>query len=296
MTARAWAELILLALIWGGSFFSIAIALREIGFFTTVAHRVLWAALLLWLVVLWRRLPVPRSAGLWGAFLVMGLLNNVLPFTLMAWGQLHIESGLTAILNATTAIFGALLAAVFFADERLSRRKLAGIALGFAGVTMTIGWQALLALDLRSLGQLAVLGGTLSYALAAVWARKRMSGLPPIVAAAGMLTGSTLIMLPLATFIEGPPQLALMPGTWAAVLYFAIIATAFAYLLYYRVLAMAGSANLMLVTLLIPPTAIALGAVFLDERLSPTALPGFGLIALGLMIIDGRILRVLRLN
>ena len=291
ITSRAWGELLLLSLIWGGSFFSIAIALREIGFFTTVAHRVFWAALLLWLVVWIKRQPIPRDAGIWGAFLVMGMLNNVLPFSLMAWGQLHIESGLTAILNAATAIFGALFAALFFADEKLTPRKLAGIGAGFAGVILIIGWQALMAFNLQSLGQLAVIAGTVSYACAAVWGRKTLSGLPPIVAAAGMLTGSSLIMIPLAIAVEGMPRFALAPQTFAAIGYFAIVATAFAYLLYYRVLAMAGSANLMLVTLLIPPTAIVLGALFLDEVLSPTTYAGFGLIALGLIILDGRIFR-----
>lgn len=291
ITSRAWGELLLLSLIWGGSFFSIAIALREIGFFTTVAHRVFWAALLLWLVVWIKRQPIPRDAGIWGAFLVMGMLNNVLPFSLMAWGQLHIESGLTAILNAATAIFGALFAALFFADEKLTPRKLAGIGAGFAGVILIIGWQALMAFDLQSLGQLAVIAGTVSYACAAVWARKTLGGLPPTVAAAGMLTGSSLIMIPLAIAVEGMPRFALAPQTFAAIGYFAIVATAFAYLLYYRVLAMAGSANLMLVTLLIPPTAIVLGALFLDEVLSPTTYAGFGLIALGLIILDGRIFR-----
>lgn len=292
ITSRAWGELLLLALIWGGSFFSIAIALREIGFFTTVAHRVFWAAVLLWVFVWIKRQPLPRGWGIWSAFLVMGLLNNVLPFSLMAWGQLHIESGLTAILNAATAIFGALFAALFFADEKLTPRKLAGIGFGFSGVILIIGWHALMEFNLQSLGQLAVIAGTISYACAAVWARKTLTGLAPSVAAAGMLTGSSLIMIPLAIAIEGIPSLALAPQTIAAIGYFAIIATAFAYLLYYRVLAMAGSANLMLVTLLIPPTAILLGALFLDESLSQSTYAGFALIAVGLIILDGRIFKL----
>ncbi|MEM9011258.1 MAG: DMT family transporter [Pseudomonadota bacterium] len=291
ISGRAWAELMLLALIWGGSFFSIAIALREVPVFTSVAHRVFWAALVLWLVVLARGYPLPRDPRVWAAFFVMGLLNNVLPFSLMAWGQTHIESGLTSILNAATAIFGALVAALFLADERLTLRKVTGICLGFAGVVVAIGAEALADLDIRSLAQIAVIGGTISYAFASVWARLRLGGLRPEVAAAGMLSGSSLVMLPLATLVDGPPSLALAPGTWLAIGYYAVVATAGAYLLYYRVLAMAGAANLMLVTLLIPPTAILLGAAFLAERLSVSAFLGLLLIGAGLLVIDGRILR-----
>lgn len=291
---RAWAELALLALLWGGSFLSVRIALDEIGPLTSVLHRCFWAMLVLWGVVAWRRLPLPRSLRIWGAFLVMGALNNVIPFGLMAWGQLYIESGLTSIFNAATAIWGALIAALVFADERLTRRKLAGVGLGFAGVALAIGLDNLTRIDLRSLAQLAVIGGTLSYALASCWARFSLSGLSPQVAAAGMLTGSTVIMIPLTLMTEGVPTLVLQPATIAAIAYYALAATALAYLLYYRVLAMVGSGNLMLVTLLIPPVAIALGAWVRDETLSSNALMGFGLLALGMVVLDGRLLRRLR--
>ncbi|MDX8352024.1 DMT family transporter [Cognatiyoonia sp. IB215182] len=294
ISPRAWAELVLLAFIWGGSFLSIRIALNELGFLTSVAHRTGWAMLILWAYVLFRRLPIPKDPGIWGAFLVMGLLNNVIPFSLMAWGQLHIETGLTSILNAATAIFGVIAAAIFLADERLTLRKAVGVSLGFLGVATAIGLSALLQFDIRSLGQLAVIGGTISYALAGVWARKTLGGLPPQVAAAGMLTGSSLITIPAAWIIEGPFSLALAPQTWAAVAYYAIIATAVAYLLYYRVLAMAGSGNLMLVTLLVAPVAIVLGALVLGEALPLRAYAGFALLALGLIIIDGRLLQAVQ--
>jgi len=294
ISQRAWTELILLAFIWGGSFLSIRIALNELGFLTSVAHRTGWAMLILWAYVLLRRLPIPKAPRIWGAFLVMGLLNNVIPFSLMAWGQLHIETGLTSILNAATAIFGVIAAAIFLADERLTLRKAMGVSLGFLGVATAIGLSALLQFDIRSLGQLAVIGGTISYALAGVWARKTLGDLSPQVAAAGMLTGSSLITIPVAWIIEGPFSLALAPETWAAVAYYAIIATAVAYLLYYRVLAMAGSGNLMLVTLLVAPVAIVLGAIVLGEALPLRAYAGFALLALGLVIIDGRLLQAVQ--
>lgn len=284
----AWGLLALLGVIWGGSFLSIRIALDEVGVFTSVAHRTGWAMCLLWFYVALRRLPVPKDPRIWFGFFVMGLLNNAIPFSLMAWGQLTIETGLTSILNASTAIFGVLLAACFFADERLSARKLAGVTLGFLGVATAIGLEHLMSFDLRSLAQLAIVAGTISYAFAGIWARKRLAGLSPEVAAAGMLTGSTLIMLPMAWVLEGPITLALTPLTWASIAYYVVIATAFAYLLYYRILAIAGSGNLMLVTLLVPPVAILLGALVLGEALHTRAYMGFGILALGLIILDGR--------
>ena len=286
ISPRAWIDLLLLGLLWGGSFVAIRIALDEVGPLTSVLHRVGWAMLALWLVVWFRRLPLPRTLGVWGAFLVMGLLNNVIPFGLMSWGQLYIEAGLTSILNAATAIFGVIMAAIFFVDERLTPRKVIGVTLGFLGVATAIGLENFRQFDLRSLGQIAVIGGALSYAFAAVWARKALSGQPPQVAAAGMLTGSTVIMLPLAWWFEGPLSLDLQGRTVLAIGYYSLFATAIAYLLYYRILAAAGSANLMLVTLLIPPVSILLGALILNEALPPAAYGGFALLAVGLLVLD----------
>lgn len=290
LTTRVWIELCLLALIWGGSFLAIRTALDEVGFLSSVTHRVLWPALVLWLVVWLRRLPIPKSPKLWAAFFVMGFLNNVLPFSLMAWGQLHIETGLTAILNAAAAIWGVLIAALVFADERLTVRRLIGVLVGFAGVATTVGLASIAALDLRSLAQLAVIAGTVSYALAGCWARARLSDVSPLVSAAGMLTGSALMVAPTAFMIEGPLPLSLELRTWGAIGYYALVATALAYVLYYRILAAAGAGNLLLVTLMIPPIAILLGAWALDEALGPSAYLGFALLAAGLLILDGRIL------
>lgn len=294
MSTRAWAELVLLSSIWGAVFFAVAIALREIGPVTAVLHRVGWAALLLWAVAAARGLKAPRDPRIWGAFLVMGCLNNVIPFTLMSWGQMQIGSGLTSIFNAMTAIFGVLAAALFFADERLTMRRIAGVVLGVAGVAVIKGPERLLAFDPQALGSWAVLAGTVSYALAGVWGKRFLRGQPPLVAAAGMLTGSTVVMVPLTLAVEGPPSLHLSAATWGAIGYYAIAATAGAYLLYYRVLGMAGAGNLLLCTLMIPPVALVLGVAVLGERIEPQAMAGFGLIAAGLLVIDGRVLRIWR--
>lgn len=294
LTGRAWAEMMLLAMIWGGSFLSIRVALDEISPLASVAHRTTWAMLVLWGVIAIMRIPLPRDPKIWFSFLVMGLLNNVIPFTLMAWGQLYIESGLTSILNAFTAVVGVVIASLFFADERISLRKGIGVVLGFFGVAVAIGLENFRTLDLRSMAQLAVIGGTVAYAIAGVWARKRLVGMPPQLAAAGMLTGSTVIMLPLAYFIDGPLSFDLEARTIWAIGYYAIIATAFAYLLYYRVLAMAGSGNLMLVTLLVAPIAITLGAVVLGEKLGTNAYFGFAILTVGLIILDGRVWKAMQ--
>ena len=291
MTTEAWLLLFALALIWGGSFLSVRVALDEIGPLTSVAHRTGWAMVVLWGYVALRGLTIPRAPKVWAALLIMGLLNNVIPFGLMAWGQLYIETGLTSILNAGTAVFGVLVAAIFLTDERLTLRKTIGVTLGFFGVATAVGLDAFLNFDITSLGQLAVIGGTVSYAVAGVWARKFLAGLPPQVAAAGMVTGASLIMIPMAYVVEGPISFDLAPRTWAAIGYYALIATALAYLLYYRVLESAGSGNLMLVTLLVAPVAIVLGAVVLDEDLPLRAYMGFAILTAGLVVLDGRIFK-----
>lgn len=294
ISPRAWLELFLLSAIWGASFLAIRIALDEISFLWVVAHRVGWAALILWIIAILRREALPGSLRLWGACFVMGLLNNVIPFSLMAWGQQHIETGLTSILNATTAIFAVLVAAMVFADERLTARRAFGVGLGFLGVATAVGIASLAAFDLRSASQVAVLAGALSYAFAGAWARRKLSGLSPIVAAAAMLTGSTLMAWPAAWIMDGAPDLSLSTRTWSSIAYYSVAATAVAYLLYYRILAMAGSGNLLLCTLMIPPVAILLGALVLGEALAPRAFLGFAILSVGLLVLDGRIVTRLR--
>lgn len=290
LSTTTWVLIFSLGTIWGAIFLASRIALDEVGPLTIVAHRCFWAALVLWGVVLLGRIPLPRAPRVWVGFLGMGVLNNVIPFGLLNWSQQHIESGLASILNATTAVFGVLVAAVFMADERLTRSKLVGVLIGFAGVATTIGLETLHSFDIRSLAQLAALAATLSYAFAGVWARRMLGALPPVLAAAGMLSASALVSIPAAWLIEAPLTLALAPVTLVALAYSAFAATALAYLLYYQVLARAGSGNLLLVTLLIPPFAMALGALVLQEALPPNALAGFMLLALGLVVIDGRLL------
>lgn len=221
----------------------------------------------------------------------MGGLNNVLPFSLIFWGQIEITGGLAAILNATTPLFTVLLAHFFTRDERITPGRLAGVTLGMAGVVVMVGLDALRGLGLHFLAQIAVLIAALSYAIAGVYGR-RFDGQPPLITAAGMLSASTLMMLPIALVIDqpwsGPP-----PGLtiWAAIIGLAVLSTALAYIIYFRILASAGATNLLLVTFLSPVTAILAGGALLGERLAPEHFLGMALIGLGLAAIDGRPVR-----
>jgi drug/metabolite transporter (DMT)-like permease len=287
----AWAQMALLALIWGGSFLSIKLAVAETGVLSTVAIRTAGAAAVLWAVLLPMGYRIPREGRVWGALFVMGLLNNALPFTLITWGQQSIETGLAAILNASTAVFGVLIASLAFRDERLTPHKLLGVGLGFLGVATAIGLSNVASLDLTSLAQLAVLGASLCYALSGSFARLALGGLSPQVAAAGMLTASAAMMVPLALLREGLPPAHHSAGAWAALGYLAVIATALAYLLFYRIIARVGAGHASLVTLMVAPVSILLGTLLLGEVLPLRAYAGFAILAAGLVILDGRLMR-----
>ncbi len=285
-----------LATVWGGSFFFAEIALREVPPLTVALHRVFWAVPALFLVVLWQGIKIPRSMIAWLSYFVMGALNNAIPFSLIFWGQTEIGSGLASILNSTTAFFSVIVAGVFLIDEALTTRKIIGAMFGIFGVAVIMGVDALVNFDLRNLAQLAIMGAALSYAFAGVWGKRFLSAYPPIMNAFGMLVASTVLMIPVAVLSEGVPVLTLSTEVWASLIAVAILSTAVAYLLYFKILARAGSANLMLVTLLIPPIAVGLSFTFLGERMGNEALVGFGLIAVGLLVTDGRLIDLLRQN
>lgn len=285
--------LLMLAAIWGGSFFFGEIALREVPPLTITLHRIIWAVPILAVIVYLKRVAIPRSKGVWGAYLVMGALNNAIPFSLILWGQTQIESGLAAILNGTTAMFAAVAAGLLLKDEPLTAKKILGAVLGLAGVAFIMGPSALTEFNLTNLAQLAILGATLSYACASVWGKAALAGHPPLMNALGMLIGSTVLMIPIVLVVDGPPNLALSASVWGALLGLATLSTAMAYVLYFAILARAGAANLMLVTLLVPPFAIALGVLFLGERMGPEAWIGFAIIGLGFAVTDGRLLSFL---
>jgi drug/metabolite transporter (DMT)-like permease len=272
MNRSDWATMLALAVIWGGAFLCISVAVQSVPPLTYVWVRLTIAAAGLWLFLAWRGQTAGLPRSIWGAMLVLALLNNIIPFILFGWGQTHIASGLASILNATTPIWGVIVAHVFTSDERLTPRKLAGILLGFGGVALMIGPDLLSSIGNDVLAQLACVTAALLYALAGVWARRfRRQGVTPISVATGQLTVGALVMLPVALTFDRPWEQAFPP-------------------LYFRLIDSAGATNALLVTLLVPPIAILMGWLFLGEVIDPRDFAGMGFIALGLAAIDGRLL------
>ena len=292
MNRSDWLVLLILAAIWGGAFFFIGVAVRHVPPLTYVCLRVTIAAVALWIYVKARgdRIGLPRQV--WGSIFLLAVLNNALPFTLFGWSQTHIASGLASILNATTPIWGVVVAHFLTRDERMSARKVAGVLLGFGGVATMIGPSLLADIGSSALAQLACVTASLSYALAGVWARRfKRLGISPLSVTTGQMTAAAIVMLPMAMIFEQPWTRPMPPvSAWAAITALAIFCTAFGYVLYFKLIDRAGATNAMLVTLLVPPVAILLGGLFLSETLSPQDFLGLGLIALGLAAIDGRLL------
>jgi drug/metabolite transporter (DMT)-like permease len=281
--------LLLLALLWGGSFFFSKIAVGELPPLTVVLCRVALAALALNAIVLLSGRRMPSDARLWGAFALMGLLNNAIPFSLIFWGQTQIASGLASILNATTPLFTVLVAHAATTDEKLTAPRVLGVLAGLAGVAVMIGPGAL-AGGGDTLAKVAVLGAALSYAFAAIWGR-RFRGFPPTITAAGQLSASTLVMTPVVVLADRPWALALpSPRVVWALVALALVSTAAGYIVYFALLARAGATNVLLVTLLIPPSAMVLGSLFLAERIESREIAGLVFIAAGVAAIDGRLL------
>lgn len=291
MGAAEWGMLLGLSVLWGGSFLFNGILVHELPPFTIVTARVALAAIALHIIVRMTGQAMPRDRQAWAAFFGMGFLNNVIPFLLIVWGQTHIASGLASILNATTPLFAVVVAHFLTTDEKMTGNRLIGVIVGFAGVALMIGPSVLSSLGSNVLAQLAVLGAAFSYSLAGIFGRRfRRMGLAPIIPAAGQVTASTVLLLPVALFVDHPWTLGIPSSeAWMALACLAILSTAIAYVLFFRILATAGATNLMLVTFLIPVSAILLGALFLGEQLQLKHFIGMAMIAVGLAAIDGRL-------
>lgn len=296
MSPLEWAMLLALALVWGASFFFNSIAVAQVPVLTVVLVRVGLAAIILLLILRMLGERMPRDRRAWTAFFAMGLMNNAIPFSLIVWGQQHIASSLASILNASTPLFTVLLAHVLTRDERMTGGKLAGVLIGFVGVAVLIGTAVLHDLGVNVAAQIACLGAALLYAFAGIFGRRfREMGVSPMATATGQVIASSLILLPMVLVIDRPWTLPFPgPAAIVALIAAAAISTALAYVLYFRILATAGATNLLLVTFLIPVTAILLGALFLGEVLLPRHFAGMALIGLGLAAIDGRPVRAAR--
>ncbi|MBI2970553.1 MAG: DMT family transporter [Gammaproteobacteria bacterium] len=291
-----WALLLALALVWGGSFFFIGVAVREMPPLSLVFVRLASAAITLHMISLFAGQRYALNPRLFGSFAALALITSVMPFSLISWGQTHIASGLASILNATTPLFTLIVAHYLTHDEKMTPARVVGLVLGFSGIVTMIGTDAMQGLGGDVLGQLAVCCAALCYAFGGVIGRRfQRYGLSSLQLATGLFTAATALQLPVALVVDQPWNLA-VPGwqAWAAVIALGVISTGVAYIIYFRVLATAGAVNIMLVTFLVPVTAILLGATILNEVLYQKHFAGMALIGLGLIVIDGRVIARLR--
>ena len=291
--------LITLSILWGGSFFFIEILVKHLPPLTIVTCRVGLAAMALWIIILALKLPLPKTRQHWISLLVIGIINNALPFCLITWGQTHISSGLASIFNAITPFFTVLVAGALLVDEKITKQKLIGVMVGLLGAIILIGPEALKGVTRSMLGQLAVIGAAISYAFAAAYSRRfKKWGLSPLIVATGQVTMAALVLLPLTLIIDQPLQsisLSSMPiEVWGAMIGLAFFSTVIAYVLFFRLIASAGATNAALVTFLIPISAIFLGVMILGESFTPLQAVGMAGIGLGLLIMDGRLFKTLK--
>lgn len=292
MSLRVWIWLVSLSVLWGGSFFFAKVAVAELRPLTVVFGRVALAALALNLSLCLTGRSLLRRETPWAAFMIMGLLNNMIPFSLIFWGQTQIASGLASILNATTPLFTLVVAHLTTRDERITAAKVTALLTGLVGVVVLLGPDLLVGDRSGLAGQVACLAAALSYAFAGVFGRRfQTMGVGPMQAAAGQVTASAMLILPVMLLVDRPWLLSAAPSAavCAALAGLALLSTALAYVLYFRILAAAGATNLLLVTFLIPVTAILLGTAFLGERLEPRHFAGMALIGIGLAVLDGRL-------
>lgn len=292
MKTSDWLRLIALSIVWGSVFLFNSLALRSIPGFTLVFLRLAFAAAGFWLLILATQTRMPRDRGLWGEFLISGLITNVIPFTLITWEQTQVEGGIASVLNAMTPCFVVVLAHFLTKDEKASIRKGVGVLVGFLGAYTLMSPDLEGGLSMRSLGQIAGLTASFAHAIAGIYG-KRFRNLPPLVAATGMLTCAALWELPVALMVDRPWGVRPDGTALGAVVVLGLLTVA-AYLLYYRILPSAGATNLMLATLLSPVFAHILGAAVLGETIYTTSVIGMVVIVVGLTIMDGRLLRRLR--
>ena len=282
--------LVLLSVLWGGAFFFVGVAVVELPPLTVVLARVGVAAAILLGLTLFLGHSLPCRPSAWTPFLVMGLLNNAVPFSFLNAGQTMVSVGLASIVNGMTPLFTALVMASF-RDERLTMHRVVGVVLGVVGVVLIAHPGADME-GARLLGIGLCLAATLSYGFAALWGRRHLADVPPLKSATCQLLCSTIVMAVVVSIV-GRPWTLPMPGkeVWMALFGLALFGTAIAYVVFFEILTRAGASNVMLVTLLIPVTALLLGNMFLAEPILAYELAGAATIGVGLLSIDGRLPR-----
>lgn len=291
MTNKDWLRIVALGFIWGSSFLYAEILLRYLNPLMIVFLRVGLAGLTLLVICLMKRHYIKLTGNDLVNIGVMGALNNVIPFSLIVWGQQTTTGGLASIINASTAFFSILLAALFIPQERLTWNRIAGVLIGVVGVAVAVGPANMLQVPENDIGKYLILLATISYAFAGVWAKLRMQNLPSLISATGMLVASALLMLPLLfltdTFQVSPIDVYVFFLSFQ----FAVICSVFAYLLYFKILETTGAGNLLICTIIVPPSAILLEVLALDEVIGMRELVGLLIVTVGMVVLDGRLLR-----
>ena len=295
MSSRSWLLLLSLAFIWGASFYFIEIGLIYLDPFWLVSVRLLFGALPLALWLLFQGKVLPTKLSFWTSVIIMGVLNNFLPFNFIAFGQLYVTGGMASIVNANTAFMGVIVSGLCLSGEPATWNRVVGVMIGVTGVAIAIGITPMSpAADANGLllGSLAIIVATIAYAFAGVWGKIKLAEYSPTQSAVGMLICSSVISVLCSFFISGPPSLTIINHPFdliKVVLGLGVLGTALAYPLYFRILAVAGSSNLMLVTIIVPVFAIILDAILLSQFVTGSDLFGFALVAIGLFIMDGRL-------
>jgi len=293
MDTLDWSLLILLSVLWGGAYFFAGVAVRELPPLTVVLARVFIATVTLLPLLWYFGYKLPSTLSDWYPFIGMGLLNNVIPFSLIFAGQTQITVGLSSIINAVTPLFTVIVMASF-REEQLTAYRVIGVLLGIAGVAVLRGFEGSIDAS-QTLGIALCLAAALSYGFAGLWGRRHLGGMPPLKSATCQLMCSTVMMAILACLVDQPWRLdAPSLNTILSLLALAVFGTALAYIVFFKILIRAGASNVMLVTLLIPVTALFLGNVFLGEPIQFKEVLGALIIGTGLLFIDGRLIRKMR--
>jgi len=291
MKSKDWLMIVCLGSLWGSSFFFIELLLEILSPFLIVYLRVALAAILLLFILLIKQVKVSLNVSLIFNLFIMAMLNNVLPFLLIAYGQQSVTGGLASILNANTSLLTILIAPFLIPSEKLSFNRVSGAIIGIFGVIIAVGYENIFQIYENNLGKYLILLATLSYALASVWAKLRLDGVPALISATGMLTGSAIILTPFAFFYNFDELANLSLSAFSMSALFAILCSVLAYIIYFKILESAGASNLLVCTVIIPPSAILLNLLFLNQAVSQSEMIGLLIIVAGLIVLDGRYIK-----
>ncbi|MEL0017842.1 MAG: DMT family transporter [Gammaproteobacteria bacterium] len=291
MKSKDWFMIVSLGTLWGSSFFFVELLLEMLSPFLIVYLRVALAAILLLFILLIKQVKVTLNASLIFSLFIMAILNNVLPFLLIAYGQQTVTGGLASILNANTSLLTILIAPLLIPSEKLSFNRVGGAIIGICGVIIAVGYENIFQIYENNLGKYLILLATLSYALASVWAKLTLDGVPALISATGMLTGSAIILTPIAFFYNFDELSNLSLSAFSMSALFAILCSVLAYIIYFKILESAGASNLLVCTVIIPPSAIVLNSIFLNQAVSQSETIGLLIIIMGLIVLDGRYIK-----